>query len=97
MISRPTPGSFKHVAHVGFDTDGRIEASQHTDSEWVMAMRELQGDGAPLPAAVIHAEPEEMVHALSPEAVPVDVASLPGNPSSAGSVRSTTPPSSSAQ
>ena len=34
MISRPAPGTFTHVAHVGFDAEGRLEASDSIKAEW---------------------------------------------------------------
>ena len=43
MISRPAPGTFVHVAHVGIDADGNNEASGNISPEWIVAFEQLQG------------------------------------------------------
>ena len=43
MISAPTPGTFVHVAHVGYDERGRLETSAAVNSEWTVILQELQG------------------------------------------------------
>jgi len=45
MISAPSPGTFKHVGHVGFDRDGRIEVSDDIEPGWTMMLGELKGYG----------------------------------------------------
>lgn len=38
MVSLPTPNSFVHVAHVGMNESGTIEASQGIDPAWKAAL-----------------------------------------------------------
>ncbi|PSR71552.1 hypothetical protein PHLCEN_2v12561 [Hermanssonia centrifuga] len=45
MISSPSPGTFVHVAHVGFDAEGRVETSDDIDPGWTMMLEELRGYG----------------------------------------------------
>lgn len=47
MVSGPAPGSFVHVAHVGFDANGRLQSSEDLNSEWTLILREMQGYGLP--------------------------------------------------
>ncbi len=42
MISPPSPGTFVHVAHVGFDAEGRVETSDDIDPGWTMMLEELR-------------------------------------------------------
>lgn len=43
MISPPAPGTFIHVAHMGIDEKGRIEASENVAPGWTMMLKELKG------------------------------------------------------
>ncbi|OSD00482.1 hypothetical protein PYCCODRAFT_684034 [Trametes coccinea BRFM310] len=45
MISSPAPGTFMHVAHMGIDSDGCIDASPNVEPGWTMILEELQGYG----------------------------------------------------
>lgn len=45
MISAPAPASFVHVAHIGINADGNIEASEDMDPAWAMMVQDLQGYG----------------------------------------------------
>ncbi|KAH8097117.1 hypothetical protein BXZ70DRAFT_312664 [Cristinia sonorae] len=45
MISRPAPGTFVHVSHVGVDENGVIEVSEDVEPGWSMMMQELHGYG----------------------------------------------------
>ncbi|KAJ3001913.1 hypothetical protein NUW54_g6140 [Trametes sanguinea] len=45
MISSPAPGTFMHVAHIGIDGDGCIDASPNVEPGWTMILEELQGYG----------------------------------------------------
>lgn len=45
MVSRPAPGSFVHVGHIGVDDKGSIEVSEDIDPGWAMMLQELQGYG----------------------------------------------------
>ncbi|KAF7795211.1 hypothetical protein EIP86_006361 [Pleurotus ostreatoroseus] len=47
MVSLPAPGTFVHVAHVGFDSDGRLETSQGISSEWTSLLEKLEEHGVP--------------------------------------------------
>lgn len=51
LVSAPAPGSFVHVAHVGFDARGEVEASHTVGPGWRMMLGELPGFGAKPPAA----------------------------------------------
>jgi Wiskott-Aldrich syndrome protein len=42
MISAPSPQSFVHVAHVGINNDGVIEATEGVDPSWKKALSGLQ-------------------------------------------------------
>ncbi|KAG5644688.1 hypothetical protein DXG03_007988 [Asterophora parasitica] len=46
MVSLPSPNSFVHVAHVGLNKDGVIEASQGIDPSWKAV---LEGHGLDCP------------------------------------------------
>ncbi|RDB19730.1 Wiskott-Aldrich syndrome 1 [Hypsizygus marmoreus] len=43
MVSRPTPNSFVHVAHVGLNKEGVVEASKGIDPSWAAV---LSGHGS---------------------------------------------------
>ncbi|KAI0795506.1 hypothetical protein C8Q75DRAFT_454004 [Abortiporus biennis] len=45
MISSPNPETFVHLAHVGFDRNGRIEVSDDIEPGWTMMLEELKGYG----------------------------------------------------
>ncbi|OCH92739.1 hypothetical protein OBBRIDRAFT_409791 [Obba rivulosa] len=45
MISAPAPGTFVHVAHVGYDEKGRIAANDGVGPGWRIMLDELQGYG----------------------------------------------------
>ncbi|OSX58273.1 hypothetical protein POSPLADRAFT_1075987 [Postia placenta MAD-698-R-SB12] len=45
MISSPTPGSFVHVGHVGYNEKGRIETSENLGPGWTVMIEELLGRG----------------------------------------------------
>lgn len=45
MISSPTPGSFVHVGHVGYNKKGRIETSENLGPGWTVMIEELLGRG----------------------------------------------------
>ncbi|KAJ3551353.1 hypothetical protein NM688_g4753 [Phlebia brevispora] len=45
MVSGPAPGSFVHVAHVGLDSKGRLEAAEHMGHEWTGLLEDLEGHG----------------------------------------------------
>lgn len=45
MVSSPAPGTFVHVAHVGFDSDGRVETSHNISSDWKTLVEKLKGYG----------------------------------------------------
>lgn len=45
MISAPSPGTFVHVAHVGLDEKGRIDATPNLEPGWTMILEELHGYG----------------------------------------------------
>lgn len=45
MISAPTPGTFVHVAHVGYNEKGGLVASDNVEPGWTMMIEELQGYG----------------------------------------------------
>ncbi|CDO68594.1 hypothetical protein BN946_scf184996.g25 [Trametes cinnabarina] len=45
MISSPSPGTFMHVAHLGVDSEGYIDASPNVEQGWTMILEELQGYG----------------------------------------------------
>jgi neural Wiskott-Aldrich syndrome protein len=47
MVSPPSPGTFIHVAHVGVNHRGEIEASDGIEPGWTMMLEELQGYGVP--------------------------------------------------
>ncbi|CAL1709675.1 unnamed protein product [Somion occarium] len=44
-VSSPTPGTFVHLAHVGFNEKGRIEVSNDLEAGWTMMLEELKGHG----------------------------------------------------
>ncbi|KAI0643835.1 hypothetical protein C8Q79DRAFT_1012388 [Trametes meyenii] len=46
MISSPSPDTFVHVAHIGVDHSGRIEASPNVEPDWTHVLEEMQGFGA---------------------------------------------------
>ncbi|EMD37063.1 hypothetical protein CERSUDRAFT_124041 [Gelatoporia subvermispora B] len=45
MISAPAPSTFVHVAHVGYDEKGHIEASDGVGPGWRIMLDELRGYG----------------------------------------------------
>ncbi|KAI9056454.1 hypothetical protein FKP32DRAFT_1465244 [Trametes sanguinea] len=45
MISSPAPGTFMHVAHIGIDSEGCVDASPNVEPGWTMILEELQGYG----------------------------------------------------
>lgn len=45
VISAPSPASFVHVSHIGFNADGIIEASGNVDPSWEVLIKGLQGHG----------------------------------------------------
>lgn len=45
MISRPAPGSFVHVGHIGLDESGAIEVSEGIEPGWTMMLQEMRGYG----------------------------------------------------
>jgi len=51
MVSPPATGTFVHLGHVGFNSQGRVEASDDIEPGWTMMLEELQGYGVsnPLP------------------------------------------------
>jgi len=51
MVSAPAPGTFVHVAHVGFNAQGDIETSDDVEPGWTMMLRGIQGRGV---AAIGH-------------------------------------------
>lgn len=49
MVSAPTPNSFVHVAHVGINKQGAIEASKGVDPSWKAVLSGLQFYGNDVP------------------------------------------------
>lgn len=45
MVSPPAPGTFVHVAHVGINAQGGVEASDDVEPGWSMMLGEIQGYG----------------------------------------------------
>ena len=45
MISSPAPDSFRHVAHVGVNSNGVFEATKSLDASWKEMLTQLQGHG----------------------------------------------------
>ena len=43
MVSSPAAGTFVHVAHVGFNYRGEVEASDALEPGWAMMLEEMQG------------------------------------------------------
>ena len=46
LVSAPAPGSFVHVAHVGFDAAGELDAAGAVEPGWAMMLGELHGYAA---------------------------------------------------
>ncbi|TFY65768.1 hypothetical protein EVG20_g5322 [Dentipellis fragilis] len=45
MISSPVPESFRHVAHMGVDEKGSVDASWNVAPEWTKLLQKLEGYG----------------------------------------------------
>jgi len=61
MISSPTPGTFVHVSHVGYNDKGRVEASDNLEPGWTMILEEMQGVGIALDKLQEHGVSPKMV------------------------------------
>jgi len=54
LISSPAPDSFRHVAHVGVNSNGVFEASKSLDDSWKEMLTQLQGHGVSEAVVVKH-------------------------------------------
>ena len=54
MISSPAPDSFRHVAHVGVNSNGVFEATKSLDASWKEMLTKLQGHGVSEAVVVKH-------------------------------------------
>lgn len=60
MISTPTPYSFVHLAHIGFDENGKLEA-ENIDEGWATMLEELKGRGIDLDELEDHGVDQRML------------------------------------
>ncbi|CCM05610.1 uncharacterized protein FIBRA_07839 [Fibroporia radiculosa] len=61
MISSPAPGTFVHLAHVGYNEKGHLEVSESLEPGWSIIMQELQGLGIALDKLKGHGVSEDLV------------------------------------
>ena len=54
LISSPAPDSFRHVAHVGVNSNGLFEASKSLDDSWKEMLTQLQGHGVSEAVVIKH-------------------------------------------